>query len=70
MPFEVVFAPAAAEQIRQLPSGQRAILVALTAFSLTGDEDRSRAAGIDAHYRKPMDFDELTQLKRMGAGAN
>ena len=54
-----------AEQIRQLPSGQRAVLVALTAFALTGDEERSRAAGIDAHYRKPMDFAELTQIKRL-----
>lgn len=54
-----------AEQIRQLPSGQRAILVALTAFKLTGDAERSRAVGIDAHYRKPMDFAELTQLRRL-----
>ena len=54
-----------AEQIRQLPSGQRAVLVALTAFALTGDAERSRAAGIDAHYRKPMNFAELTQLKRL-----
>ena len=54
-----------AEQIRQLPSGERAILVALTAFKLTGDAERSRAVGIDAHYRKPMNFAELTQLKRL-----
>ena len=59
-----------AEQIRQLPSGQRAILVALTAFALTGDTEKSRAAGIDAHYRKPMDFAELTQLKRFTPAAS
>ena len=58
-----------AQQIRQLPSGQRAVLVALTAFGLTGDEERSQAAGIDAHYRKPMDFELLPQIKRMGPQA-
>lgn len=59
-----------AQQIRQLPSGDRAVLVALTAFALTGDEERSHAAGIDAHYRKPMDFAELPQIKRLRAATS
>lgn len=53
-----------AESLRQMPDGDRPILVALTGFGLTGDEAKSLAAGIDAHFRKPMDFRELTNLKR------
>ena len=56
-----------AERIRQLPSGRQLVLVALTAFALTGDEEHSRAAGIDAHFRKPMDFELLPEIKRLGA---
>jgi CheY-like chemotaxis protein len=40
------------------------IVVALTGFRLTGDSAQSKAAGIDAHFRKPMDFAELELLKR------
>jgi CheY-like chemotaxis protein len=53
-----------AESLRRLPGGDRPILVALTGFGLTGDEAQSLAAGIDAHFRKPMDFGELTRLQR------
>jgi CheY-like chemotaxis protein len=53
-----------AESLRRLPGGDRPVLVALTGFSLTGDEAQSLAAGIDAHFRKPMDFGELPRLRR------
>lgn len=53
-----------AEKIRANSDFDRTILVALTGFGLTGNPELSRAAGIDAHYRKPMDFGELTKIKR------
>jgi len=53
-----------AERLRQLPDGDQTILVALTGFGLTGDETQSLAAGLDAHFRKPMDFGELPHLRR------
>lgn len=53
-----------AEKLRKEPKFEDTILVALTGFGITGDPEKSAAAGIDAHYRKPMDFAELTHLKR------
>lgn len=53
-----------AEQLRAQPCFDRTILVALTGYGITGDAERSRAAGLDAHYRKPMDFSELTRIQR------
>ena len=52
-----------AERLRNDPRFDQTILVALTGFGMTGDAEHSKAAGIDAHYRKPMDFGELTQIK-------
>lgn len=53
-----------AEQIRAEPRFDRTVLVALTGYGITGDQQKSAAVGIDAHFRKPMDFDELPRLKR------
>jgi CheY-like chemotaxis protein len=53
-----------AEQFRAQPCFDRTILVALTGYGMTGDAELSKAAGIDAHYRKPMDFSELAGIKR------
>lgn len=53
-----------AEQIRANSNFDRVILVALTGFGITGDVESSKAAGIDAHFRKPMDFGELAGIKR------
>lgn len=53
-----------AEKIRKEPCLDATILVALTGHGLTGNLERSKAVGIDAHYRKPMDFGELSSLKR------
>jgi len=56
-----------AEQLREDPRFDQTILVALTGYGMTGAPERSKAVGIDAHYRKPMDFSELAQLKRIRA---
>ena len=53
-----------AERLRQMPKLANTVLVALTGFGLTGDPERSAAVGIDAHYRKPMDFSELPDIQR------
>lgn len=52
-----------AEQLRSDVRFDQTILVALTGFGMTGDPALSKAAGIDAHYRKPMDFGELPAIK-------
>lgn len=54
-----------AEKIRAERSLDQTILVALTGYGLTGDSEASKLVGIDAHYRKPMDFSELTSIKRL-----
>ena len=53
-----------AERLRQKPEFANTILIALTGFGLTGDPERSAAVGIDAHFRKPMDFSELPNIRR------
>jgi CheY-like chemotaxis protein len=53
-----------AEKLRAQVKFDRTILVALTGYSMTGDPQQSEAAGIDAHYRKPMDFAELESITR------
>ena len=57
-----------AERLRQMPELANTVLVALTGFGLTGDPERSAAVGIDAHFRKPMDFSELPNIRRRPAG--
>src|SRR4051812_45048685 len=39
-------------------------IVALTGIGSDIDEEKAAAAGIDAHYLKPMDFAVLPELKR------
>jgi CheY-like chemotaxis protein len=58
-----------AEQLRKQPDFDRTILVALTGYGITGDAERSAAAGMDAHFRKPMDFGLLPTIKRAAPGA-
>jgi CheY-like chemotaxis protein len=57
-----------AEQLRKQPDFDRTILVALTGYGITGDAERSAAAGMDAHFRKPMDFGLLPTIKRATPG--
>jgi len=53
-----------AEKLRAQRCLDRTIIVALTGHGITGNPQLSRAAGIDAHYRKPMDFGELVRIRR------
>ncbi|HEY8993469.1 MAG TPA: response regulator [Lacunisphaera sp.] len=57
-----------AEYLRSQREFDRVIIVALTGYGITGDAQRSAAAGIDAHFRKPMDFGLLTEIKRPASG--
>lgn len=42
--------------------GNRALLVALTAYGREQDRRRSSEAGFDAHLLKPASYDDLTRL--------
>jgi signal transduction histidine kinase len=51
-----------ARRLRQLPGGERLLLVATTGYGHTEDRHRSRAASFNAHLVKPIDPGELTAL--------
>lgn len=53
-----------ARQLRTDPAFDRTVLVAVTGFGSFVDDDYAKQMGIDAHFRKPMDFDVLEDLKR------
>jgi PAS domain S-box-containing protein len=53
-----------ARRIRQGPQGETMTLVALTGWGRDEDLARTKAAGFDAHYIKPIDLDSLEQLLR------
>ena len=55
---------ALAAKIRQRADLDGMILVALTGIGSDIDGEKAAAAGIDAHYLKPMDFTVLPELKR------
>jgi CheY-like chemotaxis protein len=50
--------------LRRDPRWQSTILVAITGFGSEVDPSLARASGIDAHFRKPMDFGLLPAIKR------
>jgi CheY-like chemotaxis protein len=52
-----------AEKLRAEPALNQTPIIALTAHGMTGTVERSKAVGIDAHYRKPMDFSELESIR-------
>jgi two-component system CheB/CheR fusion protein len=56
-----------AARLRAQPQFERTLLVALTGFGNVVDSERAAAAGIDAHFRKPMKFELLPGLKRAAA---
>jgi CheY-like chemotaxis protein len=56
----------AARRLRALPSGERIRIVALTGWGQTGDRERSREAGFDRHYVKPLDPAALTEVLTAG----
>jgi signal transduction histidine kinase len=51
-----------ARRLRAQPGTREAILVALTGWGQQEHRDRSRLAGFDAHFTKPLDHDALAQL--------
>ena len=52
----------AAKRLRTLPGGGQTILIALTGWGQERDRQRTRAAGFDHHFLKPIDPDSLEQL--------
>ena len=52
----------AAKQIRALPGGERLLLIALSGWGQEEDHRRSKAAGFDHHFVKPVDIDALTNV--------
>lgn len=51
-----------ARQIRQLPQGRNAVLIALTGYGQDEDKRRSQEAGFDGHLTKPFDLKGLMDL--------
>ena len=52
----------AARQIRAQPQGARLLLIALSGWGQEEDRRKSKAAGFDHHFVKPVDIDELTSV--------
>jgi CheY-like chemotaxis protein len=52
------------------PATAAIVIVAVTAYAMTGDEDRARAAGCDGYLPKPIDTRTLaeTVASYLGAG--
>jgi CheY-like chemotaxis protein len=53
-----------AERLRSQP-GPRPALVAVTGFGQEADRRRSRAAGFDRHFAKPVRLEDLTAVLRV-----
>jgi CheY-like chemotaxis protein len=51
-----------AKEIRRLPWGKQAVLIAVTGWGEATHRQRSRKAGFDHHLVKPVDPDVLTNL--------
>jgi len=52
----------AATRIRTFPWGAAPVIVALTGWGQEADRQRSKAAGCDEHFVKPLDFERLSEL--------
>jgi CheY-like chemotaxis protein len=48
--------------LRQVPELDGLVLIAVTGYGQPEDRSRSREAGFDHHWVKPIDFDELDKL--------
>ena len=51
-----------AARVRALPSRRHTMLIALTGWGQSEDRERSRAAGFDEHFVKPVDISTLQSL--------
>ena len=51
-----------ARKLRDLPAVRDAVLVAVTGYGQEGERRRSRAAGFDHHWIKPLTFENLSEL--------
>jgi two-component system, chemotaxis family, CheB/CheR fusion protein len=51
-----------ARRLRQLPGLEKALLVAVTGYGQKADVERCRGAGIDRHFVKPVDPEELRHV--------
>ena len=51
-----------AKRMRQQPSLQSVVLVAMTGYGQEADRQRSQEAGFDHHLVKPADFGKLQQI--------
>ena len=60
---------AVAREMRADPERDGVVIVALTGFGSQVSPSLAAAVGIDAHFRKPMDFDLLPTLKRSVSAA-
>ena len=55
----------ATRRIRQLEAGGRHVpIIALTAYSLAGDEEKCRTAGMDGYIRKPFEVGQILEILR------
>ena len=54
----------AARAIRELPGGERMWLIALSGWGQTEDRRKSKEAGFDHHFVKPVDVEGLIELIR------
>jgi two-component system CheB/CheR fusion protein len=52
----------AARRVRRMPELERTVLVAVTGFGQEEDRRRSRQAGFDHHWVKPLSVDRLSDL--------
>jgi CheY-like chemotaxis protein/anti-sigma regulatory factor (Ser/Thr protein kinase) len=52
----------AARRLRNLPTGGRMLLIALTGWGQASDRERTREAGFDIHLVKPVDLDAINEL--------
>jgi two-component system CheB/CheR fusion protein len=58
-----------ARKLRDMPAAREAILVALTGYGQEGDQRRSREAGFDHHWIKPLTLENLSELLSPVGGA-
>ena len=50
-----------ARQMRDLPGGERIVLIALTGWGHDAAREQTQAAGFDHHIVKPVNFESLRQ---------